>query len=55
MSLTEGRGRAVGAVSWVKAESEEERWTDEKKYQRWCIVRDVGMDIARLARWEVNE
>jgi ribonuclease P/MRP protein subunit POP1 len=55
VSLSEGRGRAVGALSWVRVEVEEERWSYERKFQRWCIVRDVGMDIARLARWEVNE
>jgi ribonuclease P/MRP protein subunit POP1 len=55
MALSEGRGRAVGALSWKRVELEEERWIDEKEYRRWCIVRDVGMDIARLAKWEVND
>jgi ribonuclease P/MRP protein subunit POP1 len=55
MSLSEGRGRAVGALSWVKAEAEEDRWIEEKQFRGWCIVRDAGVDIARLARWEVNE
>jgi ribonuclease P/MRP protein subunit POP1 len=55
VSLSEGRGRAVGALSWEKVDVEEDRWADKKKFHRWCIVRDVGMDIARLARWELNE
>jgi ribonuclease P/MRP protein subunit POP1 len=55
MSLSEGRGRAVGALSWSRMELEEDRWSDEKEFRRWCIVRDVGMDIARLAKWEVND
>jgi len=55
MSLTEGRGRAVGALSWRAVEREEERWIEEKEFRRWCIVRDVGQDIARLAKWEVND
>jgi ribonuclease P/MRP protein subunit POP1 len=55
MSLSEGRGRAVGALSWARAELEEERWADEKEFGRWCIVRDVGKDIARLAKWEIND
>jgi len=55
MSLSEGRGRAVGALSWSKVELEEDRWVNEREFRRWCIVRDVGMDIARLAKWEVND
>lgn len=55
MSLSEGRGRAVGALSWSRVEQEEERWIEDKKFRRWCIVRDVGMDVARLAKWEVND
>ena len=55
MSLSEGRGRAVGALSWVKVEAEEDRRIEEKQFRRWCIVRDVGDDIARLAKWEVND
>lgn len=51
--LSEGRGRAVGALSWIKAEEEEERWLTEKAYKRWCIVRDAGLDIGRLAKWDV--
>jgi len=54
VSLSEGRGRAVGALSWTKAVSEEERWGDEKQFRRWCIVRDVGNNMGRLAKWEVN-
>ena len=55
MSLSEGRGRAVGALSWARLETEEERWAEKKAFRRWCIVRDVGDDIARLAKWEVND
>jgi ribonuclease P/MRP protein subunit POP1 len=55
MSLSEGRGRAVGALSWTRAELEEDRWAEETEFRRWCIVRDVGMDIARLAKWEIND
>lgn len=55
VSLSEGRGRAVGALSWARAELEEERWAEEKEFRRWCIVRDVGKDIARLAKWEIND
>lgn len=55
MSLSEGRGRAVGALSWRRVEQEEERWAEDKEFRRWCIVRDVGMDVARLAKWEVND
>jgi len=55
MSLSEGRGRAVGALSWSRVEREEERWIEEKEFRRWCIVRDVGMEVGRLAKWEVND
>lgn len=55
MSSSEGRGRAVGALSWARVEAEERRWNEEKKFLRWCIVRDVGKDIARLGKWEVND
>jgi ribonuclease P/MRP protein subunit POP1 len=55
MSLSEGRGRAVGALSCGRVEVEEERWNEEKQFRRWCIVRDVGKDIARLAKWDVND
>lgn len=55
MSLSEGRGRAVGALSWHRAEMEEDRWIEEKEYRRWCIVRDVGQEMGRLAKWEIND
>jgi ribonuclease P/MRP protein subunit POP1 len=55
MSLSEGRGRAVGALAWSRVEQGDERWIEEKEFRRWCIVRDVGMDVARLAKWEVND
>lgn len=55
MSLSEGRGRAVGALSWVRADAEEDRWVNDKEFRKWCIVRDVGTDIGRLAKWEVND
>ena len=55
MSLSEGRGRAVGALSWSRVEEEEERRMKEKTFKRWCIVRDVGMEVGRLAKWEVND
>jgi ribonuclease P/MRP protein subunit POP1 len=55
VSLLEGRGRAVGALSFTRAEIEEERWREEKQFSRWCIVRDVGKEIGRLAKWEVND
>jgi ribonuclease P/MRP protein subunit POP1 len=55
VSLSEGRGRAVGALSWTKVSEEEERWRVKKEFRGCCIVRDVGMDVARLARWEVND
>jgi hypothetical protein len=55
MSLSEGRGRAVGALAWSRLEQEQEQRVEEKEFRRWCIVRDVGMDVARLAKWEVND
>ena len=55
MSLSEGRGRAVGALAWSRVEQEQDRLIEEKEFRRWCIVRDVGMDVARLAKWEVND
>lgn len=55
MSLLEGMGRAVGALCWSRVELEEERWILEKEARRFCIVRDVGNDIGRLAKWEVND
>jgi len=55
MSLSEGRGRSVGALAWNRVELEEERWSEEKEFRRWCIVRDVGHDVGRLAKWEVND
>ena len=55
MSLSEGRGRAVGALAWTRAELEEERWAEERGFRRWCIVRDVGQDMGRLAKWEIND
>jgi len=54
-SLSEGRCRATGALSWTKVEEEEERWSEEKQFARWCIVRDVGNDIGRLAKWELKD
>jgi ribonuclease P/MRP protein subunit POP1 len=54
VSLSEGRGKAVGAFSWDKALSEEERWADCKEFRRLCIVRDVGTNVGRLAKWEIN-
>ena len=55
MSLSEGRGRAVGALSWTMAEEEEDKCGEEKEFRRWCIVRDVGQEMGRLAKWEVND
>jgi ribonuclease P/MRP protein subunit POP1 len=55
VSLSIGRGKAIGALSWNKAISEEERWLDKKELRRVCIVRDVGTDIGRLARWEIAD
>jgi ribonuclease P/MRP protein subunit POP1 len=55
MSLSEGRGRAVGALSWARVEDEEERWSEEKEFRRWCIVRDVGQEMGRLAKWQIND
>ena len=55
MCLSEGRGRAVGALSWTRAEEEEDRCREEKEFRRWCIVRDVGQEIGRLAKWEIND
>jgi ribonuclease P/MRP protein subunit POP1 len=54
VSLAEGRGRAVGALAWERVAGEEERWLGRDE-RRWCIVRDVGQDIGRVARWEVND
>jgi ribonuclease P/MRP protein subunit POP1 len=54
VSLAEGRGRAVGALAWERVVGEETRWAGREE-RRWCIVRDVGKDIGRLARWEVND
>ena len=54
-SLSEGRCRAIGALSWPKVEEEEERWREEKQFARWCIIRDVGNDIGRLAKWELKD
>lgn len=55
VSLLEGRGRAVGALAWGRVQEEEVRWIEETEFRRWCIVRDVGKDVGRLARWEVND
>jgi len=55
VSLLEGRGRAVGALGWERAKAEEARWDSENEFRRWCIVRDVGKDVGRVARWEVND
>jgi ribonuclease P/MRP protein subunit POP1 len=55
VSLLEGRGRAVGALCWERVQVDEARWEEDKEFRRWCIVRDVGKDVGRLARWEVND
>jgi len=55
VSLLEGRGRAVGALGWERVKAEEARWDEENEFRRWCIVRDVGKDVGRVARWEVND
>ena len=55
MSLSEGRGKAVGALSWLRMEAEEDRSVTDEVFRRLCIVRDVGMQIGRLAKWEVND
>jgi ribonuclease P/MRP protein subunit POP1 len=43
-SLSNGRPVGVGAVAWKKI--------SDNVWDRWCVVRDVGSDIGRLARWE---
>ncbi|BFZ64202.1 Ribonucleases P/MRP protein subunit pop1 [Saitoella coloradoensis] len=55
-SLKEGKGVGVGAVAYGKVANEVQRDGKQKdKAWGWCIVRDVGTDVGRLARWDVVE
>ncbi|KAI5778690.1 ribonuclease P complex subunit Pop1 [Geopyxis carbonaria] len=48
-SLMEGRSVCIGGVVLRDGEKEAEK---ASKGERWCVVRDVGSAVGRVARWE---
>jgi ribonuclease P/MRP protein subunit POP1 len=52
-NLAEGKGVAIGTVFVAKAvESLRRENKEEVKGGRWCVVRNSGEKIGRLARWD---
>jgi ribonuclease P/MRP protein subunit POP1 len=52
-NLAEGKGVAIGNVFVAKAvEGLRRENKEEVKGGRWCVVRNAGEKVGRLAKWE---